>query len=116
MTGPVHTSQTPDEHDLHPAVPCLVCGRAMSNAFPGSRNQPDGGLAFVSYGHYGSTAFDPMTGDRLDISVCDPCVVSAARSGRVSHATPGPAGPVRPSGSARSTRTPSRLTPPAPGP
>lgn len=36
--------------------------------------QPMGGLHFLTYGHYGSTVFDPMDGSKLNIAVCDDCL------------------------------------------
>jgi hypothetical protein len=33
-----------------------------------------GGIAFITYGHYGTTFFDPMNGDRLQIVICDECL------------------------------------------
>lgn len=62
-------------------VPCIVCGRrldpVMGSILP-TKNQPYAGTVFDSHGHYGSTAWDPMGIDstpRLEINVCDPCLV-----------------------------------------
>lgn len=36
----------------------------------------DSGLSFRTYGHYGSTIFDPVgTGEYLDVAICDYCVM-----------------------------------------
>lgn len=36
----------------------------------------EAGLSFRTYGHYGSTIFDPMgTGEYLDIAICDLCII-----------------------------------------
>ena len=43
--------------------------QAQSNDIPIS-----GGLMFQTYGHYGTTVFDPMTGEYLEIVVCDECI------------------------------------------
>lgn len=61
------------------AKPCIVCGRELENILdlPQESNQPNGGLAFTTLGHFGSTAFDPMDGTWLEINVCDPCLVEA---------------------------------------
>ncbi len=59
------------------SLPCIVCHRSLEN-FSNSPNQPNNGLAFTSYGHYGSTAFDPMNGSFLELNICDPCLLSAA--------------------------------------
>jgi hypothetical protein len=37
---------------------------------------PYGGTLFGTTGHYGSTAFDPMNGDRIIITVCDECLTA----------------------------------------
>lgn len=66
-------------------LPCLVCGCVLAHAAGPlggevdergfALNQPSGGTAFSTGGHYGSTVFDPMgSGERLDIAVCDPCL------------------------------------------
>lgn len=67
------------------AKPCIVCGRKLENALdlPKENNQPNGGLAFTTHGHYGSTSFDPMDGTWLEINICDPCIVAAQQAGKV---------------------------------
>jgi len=58
------------------ALPCIACGRELENVTADSAvNQPYTGTAFISHGHYGSTAFDPMNGHFLEINVCDACLV-----------------------------------------
>jgi len=38
-------------------------------------NQPSNGLAFRTYGHYGSTFFDPFREAAwLEIAICDACM------------------------------------------
>lgn len=66
------------------ALPCIVCGRELRNVW-GSidgeefNNQPSGGLAFSTHGHYGSTVFDPGHAYvRMEISVCDACIQESA--------------------------------------
>jgi hypothetical protein len=61
------------------SLPCIVCGKLLQNV-EGTVNQPYGGTMFYTYGHYGSTAFDPMLGhtERLMINVCDACLTAAA--------------------------------------
>jgi hypothetical protein len=39
-----------------------------------SLNHPIGGIEFTSYGHYGTTVFDPMDGTELSINICDTCM------------------------------------------
>ena len=55
----------------------------MENQGGEGRNEPYAATAFVTHGHYGSTAFDPMDGTFLEINVCDPCLVRQAKAGRV---------------------------------
>lgn len=61
-------------------IACLSCGEELDNL---DYNMQDGkrvevhpmsGLHFRTYGHYGSTVFDPMDGSYLDIAICDECV------------------------------------------
>jgi len=57
------------------ALSCIVCGADLANVFPNTtNNQPMDGTAFTTSGHYGSTFFDPMDGQQLEINVCDPCL------------------------------------------
>ena len=36
----------------------------------------DNGLSFRTYGHYGSTIFDPIgAGESLDVAICDLCIM-----------------------------------------
>jgi hypothetical protein len=62
-------------------VPCIVCDKQLCNVFEDAENQPYGGTAFQSHGHYGSTAFDPMDGQYLEVTICDECL--AAKVGSV---------------------------------
>lgn len=55
---------------------CIKCGLEMINIAK-IGFQPEGGVAFSSAGHYGSTEFDPMDGTRVEIVICDPCFVEA---------------------------------------
>lgn len=48
-------------------------------------HQPSGGLSFHTYGHYGSSFFDPMDGSAIQIAVCDDCLVKADAEGRISR-------------------------------
>ncbi len=48
-------------------------------------HQPNDGLSFHSYGHYGTTFFDPMDGSCIQIAVCDECLVLADYNGRISR-------------------------------
>jgi hypothetical protein len=60
---------------------CIVCDVEVDNwdiAYPKGSNvvHPIDGTAFRTYGHYGSTVFDPMDASYLEIVVCDPCLRS----------------------------------------
>ena len=58
---------------------CIVCNTEVENwdeAYPDNESQihPIGGTVFRTYGHYGSTVFDPMDASYLEIVVCDECL------------------------------------------
>jgi len=64
-------------------IPCIVCKTPLQNLEYESQNgsnvevHPMYGLHFTSYGHYGSTIFDPMgTGEKLDVAICDKCIMA----------------------------------------
>lgn len=68
------------------ALPCIVCGRELREALQGfSVNQPSEGVLAIIDGNYGSTVFDPMNGEMLQVNICDPCLVEAGELGRVVH-------------------------------
>lgn len=58
------------------ALPCIACGRQLENVTADAGNQPYAGTAFVTHGHYGSTAYDPIDGRYLELNICDLCLVS----------------------------------------
>jgi hypothetical protein len=60
------------------AVPCIVCNKKLRNVLVDAENQPYQGTAFQTHGHYGSTVFDPMDGQYLEINVCDECLMKHA--------------------------------------
>lgn len=70
-------------------APCIVCGGELDGlggyveGSPPYFNQPEGGTGFTTQGNYGSTVFDPMNGNTLSISVCDDCLTTAGKNGRV---------------------------------
>ena len=58
---------------------CIVCNTEVENwdeAYPDNEPQihPILGTLFRTYGHYGSTVFDPMDGSYLEIVICDECL------------------------------------------
>ena len=61
---------------------CIVCKETLSN-IDETGNQPDEGLEFTSYGHYGSTVFDPADGTALVVNICDRCLTEARGVGAV---------------------------------
>ena len=60
---------------------CVVCTGNLEpvwdeKTFPEDKdvNQPWAGTTFYSEGQYGSTVFDPMNGNFLEINICDNCL------------------------------------------
>lgn len=58
---------------------CIICDTEVENwdeAYPERKEtiHPIGGTVFRTYGHYGSTVFDPMDASYLEIVICDPCL------------------------------------------
>lgn len=66
-----------------PALPCIACGKPLASVNPDGENHCYDGLAFRSYGQYGSTSFDPMNGEYLEINLCDECLLHAAKAQQV---------------------------------
>jgi hypothetical protein len=67
-------------------LPCLACGKPSRPAMPGGgrHSPPSDALLFLTYGNYGSTVFDPVTGEEYLLAViCDACVTAAGRAGHV---------------------------------
>jgi hypothetical protein len=64
-------------------IGCIACGKERDNLEYTTRSNgtkvevhPMRGLHFRTYGHYGSTIFDPMgTGEYLDVAICDVCIM-----------------------------------------
>lgn len=71
------------EHDMITPLPCLKCGRALPAVMEDVTNQPHGGTVFTSPGQYGSTLFDPMNGEFLEVNICDECLEDAGEKQRV---------------------------------
>lgn len=71
------------------ALPCIRCGKQLYQAMNGDpvdqtfENQPYNGTAFYTQGHYGSTVFDEMHGETIEINVCDVCLLDAAKEQRI---------------------------------
>lgn len=73
------------------AFRCLICGKALSDCsgngtledgLDGSRLLPSGAIEMTSYGHYGTTFFDPCDdGTQVAALICDACM--EARSDRL---------------------------------
>jgi hypothetical protein len=58
---------------------CIVCTTEVENwdeAYPEDSTavHPIGATVFRTFGHYGSTVFDPMDASYLEIVVCDICL------------------------------------------
>lgn len=54
------------------ALPCFKCGAPLKNL--DGDNHPTGGTEFTSYGHYGSTFWDPGDSRQLVANLCDECL------------------------------------------
>lgn len=80
-------------------LPCIICDSVLESAIPQPPkdaptseifkyrvNQPYKGTAFESYGHYGSTVFDPMSKIYLQINICDSCLIE--RKSKIILCTP----------------------------
>src|SRR5688572_27837829 len=66
-------------------LPCIVCDKPLESVYSGEvdtgTNTPYAGTVFDSAGGYGSTVFDPMNHvERLEITVCDECLVKKSTS------------------------------------
>lgn len=62
---------------------CFKCGKELESIFP-DKFQAYAGTQFISYGHYGSTLFDPMNeNEYIEIVICDKCLSENANN--VSH-------------------------------
>jgi hypothetical protein len=65
----------------HNKIQCIACSKELDNWEYDMKDKkvevhPMGGLHFRTYGHYGSTIFDPIgTGVYLDVAICDLCVM-----------------------------------------
>lgn len=64
-------------------LPCICCGKKLENIDETATNHPYGGTVFISHGHYGSTAFDPMNGEYLEITICDDCLRGHGKAAHV---------------------------------
>lgn len=62
--------------DPMPILTCICCSKGMDNITPNGV-QPNDGVAFHSYGHYGSSFFDPLDGTCIQIVICDECLERA---------------------------------------
>lgn len=60
-------------------IHCIICENKMTNAdymYEDGKEEihPDDGTVFRTYGHYGSTVFDPMDGSYAEICICNKCL------------------------------------------
>jgi hypothetical protein len=56
---------------------CIICAAELENFDLSEITvHPICGTVFRTYGHYGSTVFDPMDASYLEIVVCDECLNS----------------------------------------
>lgn len=64
---------------------CIVCKNELEDISGKADSfHPMDGLEFITGGHYGSTVFDPVVGNkRLRICICDVCIADGIDSGHV---------------------------------
>lgn len=94
------TSVPADRNSGEPRpLPCIVCtgvtDRAHSSEW-GDKGPvlPHKATQFHTYGHYGSTLFDPLRNDEaLYVNICDECLARRASQGFVQHVMFGPEKP-----------------------
>ena len=53
---------------------CIICDKALEMVNK-IWNLPKEAVNFYTYGHYGSTVFDPINGSVMNIIVCDDCLI-----------------------------------------
>jgi hypothetical protein len=71
-----------DEEKKHKAPwPCIICAKILENlVHPDSiPNQPVRACTFTTSGHYGSTVFDEIDGAKLEVNICDDCLIAAQK-------------------------------------
>lgn len=64
---------------------CISCATEMDDLHV---NQPSGGTAFHTTGHYGSAITDHMDGTVTTVFVCDDCMREALDSGVANETRP----------------------------
>jgi len=67
-------------------IPCIVCGTKLENVFQEMEsNQPNEATCLFTEGHYGDTFFDPGSGEKLEVNICNPCMKKAWEEGKVCY-------------------------------
>lgn len=59
---------------MNACLPCAVCSKTLERVDEKFPNQPYEANIFVSYGHYGATAYDSPGGERLEMFICTECM------------------------------------------
>lgn len=75
---------------MNVSLPCAVCSKPIEAVDKDHPEQPYGANIFISYGHYGATAYDSPGGENLEIFICTDCMkgmVERNSINRVLHAT-----------------------------
>lgn len=66
-------------------LPCAVCRKALERMDPG-HDTPYGANIFVSYGHYGATAFDSVFGgEHLELHICTDCLTTMTANSAINR-------------------------------
>jgi hypothetical protein len=74
-------------------LPCIKCGEVPESAYPQALemgepyNHPYAATVFYSHGQYGSTVWDEMGRDVIEINVCDKCLLEEAAKGNILRVT-----------------------------
>ncbi len=72
---------------------CFKCEREITESVDAEINQPYGATTFMTYGHYGSTFYDEMSGRFLEINICDDCLNKALDKDLILEIHPAPRPP-----------------------
>jgi hypothetical protein len=72
---------------------CFCCDKPLYSAFDNTlehkySHPPFDAMVFRSNGNYGSTIFDPMSNERIEIFICDQCVYKGQKNAVSTKALP----------------------------
>ncbi len=65
---------------------CIVCDEQLWNqTLDEDKNWPDDACTFTTTGQYGSTVFDSLSGEKLEVNICDQCLREALARGVIGY-------------------------------